>query len=119
MMGSNTEHKDKIVHNQNMLTVISNSSSFPDWEIILMFHVALHCVECHFAQQTPPIHNNNHSERNEKIGRYLSNPILRAYLRLYNRAKTARYTPTSHIQPCPTQLRTSTQAMTLILNSLS
>lgn len=89
-MTSETVHLRKARHNKAFLVTIDVSGPrFLDWAVTVLFYCALHYVEAWFCRKLDR-HFTNHGDRNQAVNRFLTT-IAGGYLRLYNRARLARY----------------------------
>ena len=84
-------HKEKQDKNYNLFKFINqNLTDHQDWESIVLFYAALHCV--HYFLAVPPlsIHPKSHTRTNKLISRHL--PRFSAnYLVAYQVSRWARY----------------------------
>jgi len=89
-MTSESVHLRKARHNKAFLATIDVSApGFLDWAVTVLFYCALHYVEAWFSRKLDR-HFTSHGDRNQAVNRFLTR-IARGYLRLYNRARLARY----------------------------
>jgi hypothetical protein len=89
-MTSESVHLRKARHNKEFLATIDvGGPRFLDWAVTVLFHCALHYVEAWFSRKLNR-HFTSHGDRNQAVNRFLVR-IAGGYLRLYNRARLARY----------------------------
>jgi len=83
-------HKAKEINNFNVYKFLDSNASFLDWESIILFYSALHCVDAFFSTLPTSIHPRNHKYRNKMVSRYLGS-YASDYLYAYNISRLARY----------------------------
>jgi hypothetical protein len=89
-MTSESVHLRKARHNKAFLATIDvGGACFLDWAVTVLFYCALHYVEAWFSRKLNR-HFTSHGDRNQAVNRFLTK-IAGGYLRLYNRARLARY----------------------------
>ena len=89
-MTSESAHLRKARHNKAFLATIDvGRPRFLDWAVTVLFYCTLHYVEAWFSRKLDR-HFTSHGDRNQAVSRFLAK-IAGGYLRLYNRARLARY----------------------------
>lgn len=97
-----SEHLAKVRSNKSMLDHLgdANSTKFPDWYVTVVYYISLHCVEAIFDQEKG-WHTLAHKERDEKLLKHfpaIDMEFKRAYWRLYEQSREARYMSNRKIQ---------------------
>jgi len=101
-MPNASEHLAKVRSNKSVLDHFGDAGStkFSDWYVTVVYYTAMHCVEAIFDQEKS-WHTLTHKERDEKLLKHfpaLDMEFKRAYWRLYQQSREARYMSNRKIQ---------------------
>jgi len=99
-VGNLLAHKRKALHNENFLTMVQRndpgpSFTYPDWMVTVAFYIGVQYVDGKLASLTPPLHPQNHAERNNYVANNLPRLMARDYFFLKQKSEFARYIPDS------------------------
>ncbi|MCI0613491.1 hypothetical protein L0244_10925 [bacterium] len=115
-----SEHLAKVRSNKSMLDHLGDASStkFHDWYVTVVYYISLHCVEAIFDQEKG-WHTLAHKERDEKLLKHfpaLDAEFKKAYWRLYQQSREARYMSNRKIQVGNDECEEALKSLAIIEN---
>lgn len=105
-LGDLNAHKRKAHHNEQFLSLVQRNDAgpnfvYPDWLVTIAFYIGVQYVDGKLASLTPPLHPQNHWERNHDVANSLPRPMARDYFFLKQKSEFARYIPDSETRISP------------------
>lgn len=93
MLAHETQHTYQANHNESFLNFID--VNFIDWKFVVLYYAALHLGDAFVAkkQKYGNINLDNHEQRKKMYARYFDLNTFKAYKRLEDYSRTARYYP--------------------------
>lgn len=86
-----TEHLIQAKHNEKLLAKLGGGE-FDDWEVTLMFYIALHYVDAYLAKVHKIDDPGDHAERDRLVAeKNHTRTLYGTYMRLKSRSVQARY----------------------------
>lgn len=90
-MPSTTEHLTQAGHNEKLLSKL-RGGEFDDWEVTVMFYIALHYVDAYLAKVHKIDDPGDHSERERYVSeKNHTRTLYGNYMRLKSRSVQARH----------------------------
>ena len=98
-MASYSDHLRQIRHNKRFVRHLGHRTPFFDWYITGLFYLSIHYIEAYLAQLPTPLHPQSHYQREWLMRQRCPfwNQIRRAYRRLSDTSRRARYLHTSRV----------------------